>query len=364
MREMVLSLSGFDIAAFCPPVPLQLKGSTHQRTFDIHFGVFVKVMEVMIGFGSQQASAVSKSRTQALLVDLHKKQALVSTYMNYHDIELSEDRVIVRARTIADANKYLLTFRRELHDTAMTLKLMHPFAPPANGTGSAIRPPLFTPREPRGRRQHAKPRSTDGHQPHDVHRIYRNREIERGNKHITSPSHFSAATSLRSIDVRSRAYRIGKCRQTCTNAWRRQEWDRLTNNGTYNYHHNGRHSNIQQLPPGPPPSPPGPPPARPLPPSAPSVAPAATMQGSRRHASSPNIAEENEAAPERTDGASPESQRGRPERGEARELRFPCLQMRASPWVWQERPNQGRCHHICFSVRKSNLEAKKGQTSW
>ena len=36
MLEMVLSLSGFDIVAFGPPVPPQLKGSTHQRTFDIH----------------------------------------------------------------------------------------------------------------------------------------------------------------------------------------------------------------------------------------------------------------------------------------------------------------------------------------
>ena len=63
MLEMVLSLSGFDIAAFGPPVPPQLKGSTHQRTFDIHFGIFVKVMEVMIGSESQQASVVSKSRT-------------------------------------------------------------------------------------------------------------------------------------------------------------------------------------------------------------------------------------------------------------------------------------------------------------
>ena len=144
MLEMVLSLSGFDIAAFGPPVPPQLKGSTHQCTFHIHFGVFVKVMRVMIGFGSQQASAVSKSRTQALLVELHEKQALVSTYMNYHDTELSQDRDNVRSRTIADAKKDLLTFSGKHHDAAMTLKLRHPFAPPAHATGLAIRPPLFT----------------------------------------------------------------------------------------------------------------------------------------------------------------------------------------------------------------------------
>ena len=64
--------------------------------------------------------------------------------MNYHDTEFSQDRDNVRARTIADANKDLLTFSGELHDAAMTLKLRHPFAPPANGTGPAIRPPLFT----------------------------------------------------------------------------------------------------------------------------------------------------------------------------------------------------------------------------
>ena len=104
----------------------------------------MKVMEVMIGFGSQQASGVSKSLTQALLVELHEKQALVSTYMNYHDTELSQDRDNVRARTIADANKDLLTFSGDLHDAAMTLKLRNPFAPPASGTGPAICPPLFT----------------------------------------------------------------------------------------------------------------------------------------------------------------------------------------------------------------------------
>ena len=89
--EMVLSLSGFDITAFGPPIPPQLKGSTHQRSFDIHFGVFVKVIEVMIGFESQQASTVSKSRTQALLIELDERQTLVSTYMNYlvPDTELS-----------------------------------------------------------------------------------------------------------------------------------------------------------------------------------------------------------------------------------------------------------------------------------
>ena len=144
MLGMVLSRSGFDIAAFGPLVPPQLKGSTHQRTFDIHFGVFVKVMEVMIGFGSQQASTVSKSRTQVLLVELDEKQALVSTSLNCHDTELSQDRDSVRVHTIADASKYVLIFSRELHDTAAALKLMLPFPPPANGTGPAIRPPLFT----------------------------------------------------------------------------------------------------------------------------------------------------------------------------------------------------------------------------
>ena len=89
MLDLVLLLGGFDIVAFGPPVPPQLKGSTHQRTFDIHFRVFVKVIGVMIGFGSQQASAVSKSRTQALLIELQETQAPVSTYMNHHYIELS-----------------------------------------------------------------------------------------------------------------------------------------------------------------------------------------------------------------------------------------------------------------------------------
>ena len=50
----------------------------------------------------------------------------------------------MRARTIADANKGLLTFSGQLHDAAMTLKLRHPFAPPANETGPVIRLPLFT----------------------------------------------------------------------------------------------------------------------------------------------------------------------------------------------------------------------------
>ena len=83
------------------------------------------------------------SRTQALLVKLHEKQALVSTYMNYHDTELSQDRDNVRARTVANVDKDLLTFSGEVHDAATTLKLRHPFAPPANGTGPTIRPPLF-----------------------------------------------------------------------------------------------------------------------------------------------------------------------------------------------------------------------------
>ena len=50
----------------------------------------------------------------------------------------------MRARTIVDANKGLLTFSGQLHDAAMTLKLRHPFAPPANRTGPVIRLPLFT----------------------------------------------------------------------------------------------------------------------------------------------------------------------------------------------------------------------------
>ena len=171
MLEMVLLLGDFDIAAFGPPVTPQLKGSTHQRTFDIHFRVFVKVIGGMVGFGSQQASAVSKSRTQALLIELQETQALVSTYMNHHDIELSWDRDNVRARTMANANEDLLTFSGELHDAAMTLKLRHPFAPPANGTGPAIRPPLFTRLTSLVRGQRAKPRRTDGHRPQDTHRI-------------------------------------------------------------------------------------------------------------------------------------------------------------------------------------------------
>ena len=88
--------------------------------------------------------------------------------------------------------------------------------------------------------------------------------------------------------------------------------------------------------------------------------PAAPMQDSSRLASLLDTAEEEEAEPGGTDGAGPAPRRGRPEGGEVREMRFPCLQTRANPWFWQERPYQGRCHRTCSSVRKAILEAKKG----
>ena len=83
------------------------------------------------------------------------------------------------------------------------------------------------------------------------------------------------------------------------------------------------------------------------------------MQDSSRLASLLDTAEEEEAEPGGTDGVGPAPRRGRPEGGEVREMRFPCLQTRANPWVWQERPYQGRCHHL-FLGKKSNSRSKEG----
>ena len=305
MLEMVLSLSGFDIAAFGPPVPPQLKGNTHQRTFDIHFGVFVNVMKVMIDFGSQQASAVSKSRTQALLVELHEKQTMVSTYMNYHDTELSQDRDNVRARTIADANKDLLTFSGELHDAAMTLKLRHPFSPPANGTGPAIRPPLFTRLTSLVIEDSAQ--SLVGRM--DIG-LKMSTASARGNTGTAGKKRKAAAvgqpggaTSSAARPRLTSAPQQPPARSTfaqsildwqtpsdvCAHAWKGQQCGRLANNRTCNYDHNRRHPSIQQPPSGPPPPPPGPPPSRPppppsalAPPPAPSVAPSSAHAGQQQ----------------------------------------------------------------------------------
>ena len=160
-----------------------------------------------------------------------------------------------------------------------------------------------------------------------------------------------------------RAHWIGKRRQTCARTHGRD------NSASSSPTTDPATTTTTDLS-GPPPLSPGPPPSRPPAPRPhppyhlhPLSPPAAPMQDSSRHASLPDTAEEEEAEPARTDDAGPAPQRGRPERGEARELWFSRLQMRANPanpWVWQERPYQGQCRHTCSSVRKAILKAKKG----
>ena len=174
---------------------------------------------------------------------------------------------------------------------------------------------------------------------------------------LVSPQRHNSLLIDRSLP---RAYWIGKRRPTCARTHGRgtsaSGWpttDPVTTTTTD--------------PSGPPPPPPGPPPSQP-PPSRPHPPhrlhplspPAAPMQDSSRHASLPDTAEEEEPEPAGTDDAGPAPQRGRPERGEARELWFPHLQMRANSWVWQQRPYQARCHHTCSSVRKAILKTNKG----
>ena len=325
------------------------------------------------------------SRTQALLVKLHEKQALVSTYMNYHDTELSQDRDNVRARTVANVDKDLLTFSGEVHDAATTLKLRHPFAPPANGTGPTIRPPLFmrlTSLVVKDNAQSLVGRMDIGLKTSTASTRGNTRMTGKKRKAVavgqpsgaTSTSHPRLTSAPQQPPARSTFAQSILYRQTpsdvCAHAWKGEQCERLANNRACNYDHNRRHLTTQQLPSGSPPPPLGPPPSRPptrphqphrLHPLSP---PAAPMQDSSRRASSPDTAEEDEAAPGGTDDAGPAPQRGRPERGEARDLRFPCLQMRANLWVWQERPYQGHSHRTCSSVRKAILEAKKGWTSW
>ena len=73
-----------------------------------------------------------------------------------------------------------------------------------------------------------------------------------------------------------------------------------------------------------------------------------------------DTAEEEEAESGGTDGVGPAPRRGRPEGGEVREMRFPCLQTRAKSLGLAGAPLPGSVSRTCSSVRKAILEAKKG----
>ena len=133
MQETVVSLSDFIIAVFGPSVLPQRKGSTHELTFDI------RLASPSNDLGDDRLwIAEDLCRLEVLnpgpVGRAARNQALMSTYMYYHCIEILQDSITLTARTITDANKDLLMRSRELYDAATTLKFMHLFAPPGNGT--------------------------------------------------------------------------------------------------------------------------------------------------------------------------------------------------------------------------------------
>ena len=224
----------------------------------------------------------------------------------------------MRARTNANANKNLLTFSGELHDVVMTLKLRHPFAPPANGTGPAIRLPQFTRltslviedsmQSLVGRMDivlktsNASACGNTGIAGKKARRqLSSNQAGQQGLDVLVSPQRRNNLLLDRCL---SRVYWIGKRRHTCVRTHGRD-------NSASGSPTTDPATTTTTDPSGPPPPSLGPPPSRPPPrphpphrlhPLSPPVAP---MQDSIRHASLPDTAEKEEVEPAGPDDAGP-----------------------------------------------------------
>ena len=258
MTGMLLSLSDMDVLAFGPPVP---EGwSQFPRHPAKHFAIFIKVLGIVIGYGTEASSDISKVRRAALLGEIRAVQERLEEFTDHHASQLHHYKEDVEKRITGAINAGIKDFFGELKDEADKLRQEHAFVAPVSGSGQPPKSPRFEQLSCLVDRSH-------------THNL-----IGRLDNGLVAPLQKAAgktgAGKRKSVDTgdltaraRPRNQPVGAASSSaafiqsmsdwktpagvCASGWRGQKCERVS----CKYDHDKRHPNVPPPPPGPPPAP-------------------------------------------------------------------------------------------------------------
>lgn len=142
MLNMVMSGGGSDPAVFARPLPPV--GEQQPQAFESHFKTFVGVMALVVECDTQQSCEVLTARQAWLVAELQNVLNAATDHMTLHGAELKDVRGTAWYRVMDDSNIDIGNCFGDIGIIAMQRQQQYPLSVPANGSGPAMRQPIFT----------------------------------------------------------------------------------------------------------------------------------------------------------------------------------------------------------------------------